>query len=346
MTILHTESSLGWGGQEIRVFQDACSFRDEGYRILLAAPAESLIYKRMNEAGFEVFPFSFRWRNLWKLGHIIRLQGVKIINTHSSKDSWMGGVAARLFSCKVVRTRHLSTPVKRGLNSIVLYRYLADTLVTTCQITADILQKQSGQKKCVSIPTGLKIEGIKLRYDLREKFGISPTDFVVGTLCVLRSWKGVQGLLSAAALCQDLPITWLIVGDGPMLSRLKIQAKNLKKVIFTGHVEPPYEALAAMDIFTLLSTANEGVSQATIQAASLGKPLITSNVGGLPEVCLEGITGFITNSPQKTAYYVKLFYNDPELRETMGLAGKALVNGSFTSIQTFNKMKEVYDQFL
>ncbi|MEI6531650.1 MAG: glycosyltransferase family 4 protein [Chlamydiota bacterium] len=346
MTILHTEASLGWGGQEIRIFEECCSFRDEGYRMLLAAPAESQIYARMNEAGFEVFPFSFEWRNLWNLGYIIRSQGVKLINTHSSKDSWMGGVAARLFGCRVIRTRHLSTDVRKGLNSILLYRYFADALITTCQVTADALQKQSGQKRCFSIPTGIKPEKVQLHYDAREKFGIQPTAFVVGTLCVLRSWKGVQNLLLAAALCQDLPITWLIVGEGSMRPLLEIQAQNLKNVIFTGHIEPPYEAIAAMDLFALLSTSNEGVSQATLQAATLGKPLLTSNIGGLPEVCLDGITGFITHSPEETAHYVKRFYNDRELCKTMGLAGQDLVNKNFTFTQTFNKMKEIYEQIL
>lgn len=346
MTILHTEASLGWGGQEIRIFEECLSLRDEGYRMILAAPLESHLYDRMQKAGFEVFPFSFEWKNLWKLGYIIRSQNVKLINTHSSKDSWMGGIAARLFGCKVIRTRHLSTAVKKGLNSILLYRCLADAVVTTCNITASVLQKQSGQKRCLSIPTGIKPEKVMVNYDARAKLSIGKDAFVVGTLCVLRSWKGVQDLLLAAELCQDLPITWLIVGDGPMRESLELQAKSLKNVIFTGHVEPPYEALAAMDVFALLSIANEGVSQATLQAAVLGKPLLTTNIGGLPEVCLHGETGFVTHSPQQTASYVKRLYNDRELLKTLGLAAQELVNKNFTFSQTVSKMKEVYQEVL
>lgn len=314
--------------------------------MILAAHPESHIYERMQKAGFEVFPFTFTWKNLWKLGYIIRSQQVQLINTHSSKDSWMGGVAARLFGCKVIRTRHLSTNVKKGLNSVILYRLLADAVVTTCAATATTLQLQSGQKRCLSIPTGVKPEKVSLQFDARALFSIAEDDFVVGTLCVLRSWKGVQNLLSAASLCQDLPIKWLIVGDGPMRETLEKQAASLKNVIFAGHMEPPYEALAAMDLFALLSLANEGVSQATLQAATLGKPLLTTAVGGLPEVCLHGVTGYVIRSPEETAFYVKRLYKDRELRQKLGEAAKAHVAANFTFDQTVQRMLEIYKEVI
>lgn len=346
MIILHTETSLGWGGQEIRIFEESLSMRDEGYTILLAAPSSSKLYERMKIAGFTVFPLSFRWSSLWRLGAIIRKYRVDLINTHSSKDSWVGGVAARLFGCRVVRTRHLSTPVKTGLNSHILYRFLADAVVTTCEKTAQQLAKQSRQKLCRSIPTGVKLDKIQVNDDARIRFGIPEGHFVVGTLCVLRSWKGVQNLLQAAALCQELPITWLIVGDGSMRPQLQEQAKSLKNIIFTGHVEPPYEALAAMDLFALLSSKNEGVSQATLQAGILGKPLITTTTGGLPEVCLHGTTGFHTYSPEETANYVKRLYNDQTLRESMGRSVHTLVKERFTFDKTVAEMKKVYQEVL
>lgn len=356
ITILHTETSLNWSGQEIRIFEECLSLRDEGYTPLLAAPPESMIFQRMQEAGFIVFPLRYEWSKilstLLALSSIIRTHDVSIINTHSSRDSWMAGLAARLFGCKVIRTRHLSNPVKPGLNTVVLYRWLADTVVTSCHETADLIANQSGQKRCFSIPAGVKQEEIEGQDGLafREQFGLKEEDFVIGTLCVLRSWKGVNTFLDAAALCKKLPIKWLIVGDGPMRTFLEQQAQelDLSQVIFCGHIEPPYTyaALAAMDVFAMLSSANEGLSRSIVQAAALSKPLITTTVGGLKEVCLHGQTGFHAITADDVARYVQKLYKDQSLCNTLGKQARSLIHEFFTFDTTLSQMKKVYEEVL
>ena len=113
---------------------------------------------------------------------------------------------------------------------------------------------------------------------------------------------------------------------------------------FTGHLDSPYAAIAALDIFLLLSTAHEGISQASLQAAFLKKPLITTDVGGLPEVCLQDLTGIVVPSfsPEKVAEAVVKLANDGALREEMGQKGKELVESRFTLKHTLDQMEEVY----
>src|SRR3989338_3572964 len=110
-------------------------------------------------------------------------------------------------------------------------------------------------------------------------------DFLVGTACFVRSWKGIFDFLKAAhSLREEKHLKWIIVGGG-YLREYKRVAEEMglsSAVIFTGHLDAPYAALAAMDLFALLSTANEGISQAALQAAYLKRPLITTPIGGLP----------------------------------------------------------------
>ena len=296
---------------------------------------------------------------LAKLIPLIRKKDIDVINTHSSIDAWIGGAAGRLTRRSVVRTRHLSTSIKKGWNSLVLYNWLADGVATTCEEVVSVIRSQAKLpiERCRSIPTGVnpnlvQTDPAKVE-EFRRSHGILPEDCVAGTLCVLRSWKGISDLLQAACLLKsDRSIKWLIIGSGPGDSHYRQEAQRLEgleeQVIFAGHIEPPYTALAAVDIFLLLSTANEGVSQASLQAAFLEKPLITTPTGGLKEVSIPGKTGFIVpkNSPKDVADRVSQLAQDPELRFELGRGAKQLVLKKFLLGRTVSSMEKFYHQVL
>ena len=182
----------------------------------------------------------------------------------------------------------------------------------------------------------------------RDKWGISSEMAVVGTTCILRSWKGINDFLGAAKnLEDDERIQWLVVGDGPCSDSYRKECKRLgleNRVIFTGHLENPYPAIAAMDLFLLLSTGNEGVSQASLQAGYLSKPMVTTRTGGLPEVCVNGKNGFNVdnNSPNQVADAVKAIVEDKERRDSFGKESQKLVKSRFTYSTMLDQMEETY----
>lgn len=356
MKILHTEASPGWGGQEMRILSEARGMRERGHTVVFAVQEKGGLVQPAREAGFLVYEMPFKKSKalgvLIGLMRLMRKHDIEVVNTHSSLDAWLGGLAAKISGCKVIRTRHLSTPIRKGLNSKLLYNWLADEVVTTCASVVDVIVDQAGlpKKRCRSVPTGVNPEGIidTEREAFRQKMGFAPDDCVVGTLCVLRGWKGVSDLLHAAKLLEDVPkLKWMVVGSGPSEAHFLRERKDLgleDKVHFTGHIAPPYTALSAMDIFALLSWANEGVSQASLQAAYLQKPLITTAVGGLGEVCLEGQTGFIVpkRNPQAVAEAIEKLQN-PEMRQTYGANAHALVLEKFTLKHTLDQMEALYE---
>lgn len=358
MKVLHTEASPGWGGQELRILREAEGMRARGHEVILAVQQGGGLVKAARASGFTVYEMPFKKSKalqiFYQIMRLIRTEGIEIINTHSSLDAWLAGLAGKVSGCLVIRTRHLSTTVRKGFNSRVLYNWLADYVVTTCEETATVIRAQAHlpPQRCFSIPTG--VDPREITYDsdaairFREKYGIDTTDCLVGTLCVLRGWKGVTDLLHAAKLLEHIPhLKWVVVGSGPSEGQLRAEWKMLgleKKVIFTDYLSPPYAALAAMDVFMLLSRGHEGVSQASLQAAWLKKPLITTNIGGLPEVCLEGITGLQVPiyNPQAISEAVLRLASDPSLREKMGLAAHDLVKQRFTLNHMLNQMETLY----
>lgn len=361
MRLLHTESSKGWGGQEIRILREAEGMRQRGHEVILVVNSGGKLVIRAREAGFVVYELSFKkisaLRTIYALVQICKTHAIDLINTHSSLDAWLGGIAARIAKTKVIRTRHLSTPIRKGLNSRLLYKSLADFVVTTSSPILSTIGKQAGipfyRLQC--IPTGIDPNALKADLmkaaEFRASLGVGPSDILVGTACFVRSWKGIHDLLQAAVLLKErTEIKWVIVGGGHVDDyRSKIPELGLEGVVtFTGHLEVPYSAIRAMDIFVLLSTAHEGVSQASLQAAFLERPLITTTVGGLPEVCIDGVTGFVVPpfSPESVARSVSKLADNPLLRKQFGVRGKQLVEERFTLTHTLDQMEKVYSTIL
>lgn len=353
MKILHLEASPGWGGQEIRILEEAKGMRSRGHEVILGVQKGGGLVSRAKEAGFLVYEISFtKKRSLFVLFKILILlwkHKIDLINTHSSLDAWIGGLAGKLLRRPIVRTRHLSTAIRKGLNSFLLYNLLADRVVTTSEETAGVLREQASlnTKRCLSIPTG--VDPKKIVVKKAEK---SNPECVVGTLCVIRGWKGLSDFLHAAKLLEDIPnLKWKIIGGGVSEDHFKAECKSLNledKVTFTGHLENPFDDLASLDIFLLLSYAHEGVSQASLQAAWLKKPLVTTRTGGLKEVCIDQVTGFQvdTHSPKQVADAVIKLMNAPELRKKMGEKAHKLVSEHFTFEKTLDGMESVYRSLL
>jgi glycosyltransferase involved in cell wall biosynthesis len=357
MRILHTESSRGWGGQEMRILREAEGMRRRGHEVFFAVNTGGGLIQRAKDANFLVYELPFSklsvLKTVYALVQICKAHQIDLINTHSSLDAWIGGIAARFAKKKVIRTRHLSTPIRAGLNSRLLYRTLADFVVTTSSPILSTIEKQAGipsaRLKCV--PTGIEPQILKTdplkAAEFRASLGVGPSDILVGTACFVRSWKGIMDLLNAAVrLKHRKEIKWVIVGGGHVDDyRSKVPELGLEGIVtFTGHIESPYSAIRAMDIFLLLSTAHEGVSQASLQAAYLERPLITTPIGGLPEVCLDGQTGLIvpTFSPECVAQAVEKLVDNPALRAQFGARGKRLVEEKFTLQHTLDAMEKVY----
>lgn len=358
MRIIHTEASKGMGGQEIRILREAIGMRKRGHKIYFAVQKGGALVAKARAEGFRVYECDFRKRvmpvTLITLLLLMIRHRIQIINTHSSLDAWQGGIAGKLTGCFVIRTRHLSTPIRKGLNSKILYNKLACHVVTTCQEAKEMIHKQAAlpEKRVISIPTG--VDPDTLRFDpakvakFRSSLGVGKEDLLIGTCCVLRGWKGIYELLHAAKLLEELPhLKWLVVGGGVSEDYFKGVWRELgleKRVFFTGHLEPPTIAMAALDLFLLLSWGNEGVSQASLQAAYLQKPLITTKVGGLPEVCQPGITGLQVEakSPRQVADAVLQLINNEDLRKRMGESAKSLVEREFTYEKMLDEMESLY----
>jgi len=359
-TILHTESSLGWGGQEHRILAEALAMRERGHRLLLACDPRGELFPRASRKDFSVFPLTFGgWRNLgaWAgLRRLLRREEIEILNTHSSLDSWVGLMAVKTLARPPlwVRTRHLSTPVANNWPTRHLYQAPA-AVITTGLVTKELLAHRLSvpRSRIFSIPTGVSLAEFAPREadpKGRARLQIPEGAFIFGTVAVLRSWKGHLYLLEAMSrlVREGVPAYLVLVGEGPyrVVIEEKIAALKLQeRVRFTGYQDEVAPYLAMMDAVVLASYANEGVPQALLQALAMARPMIGTQVGGIPEVIIPGKTGLLVppKDPAALARAMRGVMEDPGMAQALGRRGREMVVEKFSREQMAAAVEAVYD---
>jgi glycosyltransferase involved in cell wall biosynthesis len=192
-TVLHTEASPGLGGQEVRTLNEARWTAERGWRVLLACQPGGLLLERARAAGLETVPVRMRApfdpRALAGLVRLIRRERVSLVHTHSSIDAWLGGLAARLCRVPVVRTRHVSIAIRKGLNPV--YRWLADRVITSGEaIRRMVLDVGVPPERVVAIPAGVNLEAFRFGARAPEtarELGLGCP--VIGSVAMFRSSK-------------------------------------------------------------------------------------------------------------------------------------------------------------
>ena len=358
VTVLHTESSLGWGGQEQRTVRECLGILKLGMRPAVLCPQEAEVGRRAAAAGIEVFPC--RMRKSYDLAairtilRVLREQAVDVVNTHSGRDSFLAGVAARLSRRRpaVVRTRHLAMPI----TSRVSYSYLPHRVVTVSGYVKEYLVREGVPgERIVVVPTGIdtgRFADDAAPANLREELGLPPDALLVGSVAVLRNKKGHRFLLEAApsVLARFPNAVFLIVGSGPQEKNLRdaIDSMGLSgSVRMLGHREDVPDVLLSLDLF-VLPTVEEALGTAFLEAMAAGRAVVGCRVGGVPEVVEEGKTGLLVppGDPAALADAIRSLLADGELRARMGAAGRQSVMARYSVEEMCRRMWEVYRSLL
>jgi len=319
-----------------------------------------------------------------KIYKIIKKEKPDIVHTHSSKAGIIGRWAAwlaRKINYKLKFLRIIHTPHGHifygyyGKLRTFLFLFLERL---TAKITDKLIALTEGEKneslsfgvgkeqQWIVIPSGidynleLKVShnlrdlSRKLRdSELKEKLGISKNSIVIGTVARLEPIKGIRYFVDAAKIILSLPssyllpsIYFLIVGDGSERKFLeeKVEKLGLKdKFIFTGMRDDVAELMSIMDIYVQPSI-NEGMGKTIVLAELLGKPVVATNVQGIPSVIINNETGILVppKDPQKLAEVIVKLINDKDLRTKMGENAKKWVYKIVDGYPQFSQQRMLF----
>jgi glycosyltransferase involved in cell wall biosynthesis len=173
---------------------------------------------------------------------------------------------------------------------------------------------------------------------LRTSLGVKPDTLLIGTVGMCRPEKNQSVLLTMMRSLRVARVDahLVLAGEGPLLESLKRQAASLEvsdRVHFIGAVDDVRPVLAALDVFVLPSVAVESFSNAALEAMSMGRPVILSDIGGAREMISDGIEGYVVSPTELAARLpaiIAALYADRRKRQQMGQAARDRAVSSFS----------------
>ncbi|TAN45392.1 MAG: glycosyltransferase family 1 protein [Nitrospirae bacterium] len=357
-TLLHTESSKGWGGQENRTLRESLGLKKYGVKTIFLCQPGSELSKRASAAGFEIrecrMEKSYDITAFIKVLRTIKTDKIDIVNTHSGRDSLIAGIAGRLSSRspKIVRTRHLEMPI----TSRFTYSLLPHKVVTVSDhVKRYLISKGVNPEDVISVPTGIDtamFDPDRTEGTLKKELGLSDSTPLVGTVAILRRKKGHHILLDAVpTVLKNMPdARFVFAGDGPQNENLKAKINELgigDRVLMLGMRRDMPNILKSIDVF-VLPTLQEALGTSFIEAMAMGKPVIGSNVGGVGEVVRDSVNGYLVppEDPAALAEAVLKMLGDKQKAGRMGLEGRQIAEQEFTTEKMCEKMYGLYMELL
>jgi glycosyltransferase involved in cell wall biosynthesis len=298
-----------------------------------------------NYSGIRVllFPFYVLWQSwlfLWYLRLIVRKR-IDILHPQSRDDFIAATFAGRLLGRRVVWTDHADLKYIYA-NHRVWYKNPVGKLVYLASRRADAItlvsysEKQAIQEVLgnplppayIVIHNGVFDEVPKpVRRPDQDADG-----FIFCATSRLVSAKGIAELIDAfAAVHERYPRARLwLVGDGPEAAAFKARAAGNTAITFIGHSDTPLSHLAAADVFVHPSY-HEGFSLSLVEAAMLGKPIISCAVGGNPEIIRDGQNGLLVaaRDPLSLRTAMLRLLEDRGLGTRLGSAARSTFSESY-----------------
>ncbi len=318
--VLHLTYDLRIGGTEtvIKNLIEGMDKEKFDAEILCIEPHLGPFGEQLKEQGIKITNLhwvgGFDIKLITKIRTYLKDNQIDVLHCHQYTPWVYGALAAAFLNVKVIFTEHGrfypdSSSWKRKFINPALLK-LTDHVTAISKATRQALVDYEfiPEERIEVIYNGIKplVADEQKVTKLREELNIPHDAKVVGTVARLDPIKNQTMMIKAFALAlKEQSNTYLlIVGDGEERQKLEALVDELSirpNVIFTGYVAQPVNHIALMDVF-LLSSLSEGTSMTLLEAMSLGKPCVVTDVGGNPEVIESGITGNVKANSDTHAF--------------------------------------------
>lgn len=367
-TVLHVVSVPGIGGAQIYVEKIVKHLSRTGFRAGVICNDEPALVACYSSAA-DVIPIKIPYRFsllddlrlFWGIYCVCRSGQFDIVQTSAAKASFYGRLAAKLAGVPlVIFTAHgfvfhdFMHPVLRwALMSMEWFmsRFCTDMVVSVSEADRRYAVERGvvPEDKILTIRNGIDLDvpGPD-RSSARRSLGLDAAAPVLGFVGRLSRQKAPWDFLKAAALvAEEFPkAQLLLVGDGPLRGESERLASELGicgKVRFLGFRDDVATVMAALDIF-VLSSLWEGLPFTVLEAMRAAIPVVATSVNGVPEVVLDGKTGWIV-PPERhdlLASGILALLRDPATARSMGERGRLRVEQDFSLERMNSELSALY----
>jgi glycosyltransferase involved in cell wall biosynthesis len=309
-------------------------------------------------------------RALAELVRIARRDRPALVHTHAAKGGTLGRVAVMLAFPRrrpaVVHTFHghsltgyFSSRTARVYTRIE--RFLARRTDVLIAVSDEVRDDLVG----LGVAPPEQFEVVRLGLDLsafaddadrdarrqavRAAWGVGDDEDVVTLVARLVPIKRVDRFLETAALLRDRPNTrFVVVGDGELRAELEASepARALgERLVWAGFRRDMPDVCFASDVVALVSD-NEGTPVSLIEAQAARTPVVSTNVGGVRSVVLDGETGYLADEPADLARHIRSLLDEPERAAAMAARGREHVLSTFGVERLVDDLDRLYRRLL
>lgn len=328
-----------------------------------AIPQLNLVF--VNELKRKIHPIADLIAQ-YKVFRLIKREQYDIVHTHSSKPGFVGRIAARLAGVPIViHTIHgfpfndfMPAPMRRTF--IMIERYLSglsDMLVTVSKLNRDKALKLrfAPPSRFRNIYSGIDFSRFDIEVDIKAKrreLGLGDNEKIVGMVGRLSEQKSPLDFVRAIpeVLKTRNDVTFVLIGDGELRQKTIAFARRLgvdSKLKVLGFRDDIPQLLRILDVFVLTSLW-EGLGRSLTEAMYTGRPVVATNVEGVPELVEDGRTGILAEPQdiQAIADGIVHLLQHPDEAKQMGRAAAAQINERFQADTMVRRIDELYQELL
>lgn len=354
LRILHVIDSFDIGGTETQMVQIACRLVQRGHFVTVAAlRGGGVLEASLRKAGIRIieFPkrrglFSFQGIfQLMRLARFIRREKFDAVHAHDLWSNLMAVPAARLAGSPVILSsqRNMAhipwyTPFRRKIIRVV--HGMASGVIVNSEAIRELLATEFhvARARVHLLHNGVDFGRFRdvhvNRRDILPSVS-SNGKWILHIANMNSEVKGHAVLIDAARVISACigEVHFILIGDGPLRSRLEDQAREAKLenlVHFVGRRNDTAELLGCADLFLFPSLA-EGMPNAVLEAAAAGLPIVATSVGGIPEIIENGLNGILVppGDSQALADASLRLLSNHELSSQLGRAAQATIQAKF-----------------
>ena len=351
LKILYVDTEEVWRGGQEQVFTLMLGIKERHHQVCLASPGDSPLSVRARERGIETVPF--RQRNELSLSAVLKLwvflrnREFDIVYVNTPRAIFSGGLASRLAGVPLrICSRRVNFPLKSPLSRLK-YNWFQERVVTVSLSIQETLIEGGVRPDLIQVI----YEGVDLDWiDAHQSNSTLAVGerLKVGTVAYLSPEKGHHVLLEAAArIVSRFPeVVFVLVGKGELMSELRDKIRELDiegHVLLTGFRDDSETLMKEFDIFCLPSLS-EGLSSAILVAMASSLPVVATQVGGIPELVVDGETGLLVpaNDARQLAAALGQVLESQSLRRRLGQAGRRRVEQKFMLQRKLDETEQLY----
>ncbi len=357
--IAFIDKQRSWTGQTKRTLLIAGHLDRRRFEPLAICQPGSVLAAKLRDQDIPVFEVpmngTHQFTAVFKFKRIFKEHRVDLVDTHGYRDHIISVAAVRLAGTRVLlRTKHNSSPLKSGVFSRFVYNNLTDRVIAISDYIRQVLI-QSGMhpQNVVTIHSAVDTDRFRPRDkspEILREFGLNARIPVVGTVARIHQSKGFEHLLQAiaAVVKNGVDCRFVIVGKGREKLAGRLKALDIEKYVITvGYREDVPELLSIFDFFVLPSL-REGLGTAILEAMAMGKPVVATQVGGIPEAIKHGGNGLLVPPADASALAaaIKQLLAAPDRLPAMGRQSRMLAERHFNQNAMIAKTESFFRRML